>query len=124
MPPSSRCAELEQLADVESAWRDALSFVDAGEVEPAAAAVELAGAALAALPSAPELRARLDDAQLTAFAARTERLFALHAQLLKRSDEQIAELREQIAGVGRGRSTLAAYGATVPARDRSCDATA
>ncbi|MFN0009558.1 MAG: hypothetical protein ACKVXR_16800 [Planctomycetota bacterium] len=124
MPPSSPCAELEQLYGVESEWRDALSYVNAGEVEAAAAAVERAGAALAALPSATELRVRLDDEQLTAFAARTERLFALHAQLLKRSDEQIESLRGELAGIGRSRATLAAYGAHVPARDRSCDALA
>ncbi len=124
MPLSSPCAELEQLAGVESAWRDALSFVGAGEVEAAAAAVEAAGRALAALPSSAELRARLDADQLAAFAARTERLFALHAQLLKQSDQQLESLAKEISGAGRGRTTLAAYGANVPARHCACDATA
>lgn len=125
MAPLPPCAELELLAEIEDGWRDALSLVLAGEAGPAAAAVERAGAALARLPPPEVTRARLDEEALVAYAARTERLMALHAQLLAASGRERDELGRELAGLDRNRATLHAYAAQVPESTRhSCDAVA
>jgi len=125
MAPSHPCAELELLAEVEDGWRDALSLVLAGEPGPAAAAVERAGVALARLPASEVARARLGEEELVAYAARTERLMALHAQLVAASGRTRDELGRELAGLDRNRATLHAYAAQVPESTRhSCDALA
>ena len=104
-------AELERLAEVEAAWRDALSHVIAGEAAEAAVAIEAAGHALALLRPADEVRAQLSEEELVVYAARTERLFALHAQLLETSTRERDQLERELAGTERGRATLHAYAA-------------
>lgn len=124
MAPSSPSAELAALAAVEAAWRDALSFVAAGEVDAALHAVTQAGGLLARLAPADATRARLSQEELVEHAARTERLLALHAELARASGERRDDLKRQIDGAARGRRTLAAYGAQAAERSLACDALA
>lgn len=120
MARSSPPAELAALAAIEADWRDALSFVVAGEPAAAAAAIDRAGAALVALPSGDELKSRLSNAELVEHAAATERLMALHRRLLDASTGELARLDGELSGLPRRRQTLAAYRSQVPGRQR-CD---
>jgi hypothetical protein len=104
-----RAAPLEALDFVERRWRDALSYVLAGDVEGTAREVEAAGGALATLGSLEEARARLADDELAAFAAAAARLTRLHAELVAASRKARSAVGDELAAARRGRAALQAY---------------
>ncbi|MBM4016344.1 MAG: hypothetical protein FJ293_15450 [Planctomycetes bacterium] len=122
MARSDPPAELATLAAIEADWRDALSFVLAGEAAAASRAIDRAGTALRSLPAADVTRTRLSSAELIEHAASIERLTALHRRLLDASTGELERIDRELAGVPRQRATLSAYAAQVPTHSR-CDAT-
>jgi hypothetical protein len=116
-------AELRALEAIETDWRDALSFLLAGEVAAASAAIDRAGRALAGLPPGDVTRSRLSNTDLIEHAARVERLTALHRRLLDASTVERERLGHEVSAVPRRRATLVAYGSQVPVESR-CDASA
>jgi len=102
-------AAFAALAALERCWRDALSYVAGGEADAAAAEVERAGELLAGIGSLDVLRARLSDGELVSFAARMQRISALHAELLDASRRAQGVLADEMGAARRGRDALEAY---------------
>ena len=127
MSPSNRPADappsapFTALATVERSWRDALSYIAAGDVRSASAEIERADVALAQLGAFDRLRNTLPQSALTRFAAASDRLAALHRELTSATRSAQSALATELAGARNGKHALAAYGAKAPERPRSCD---
>ncbi len=124
-PGRGRTDALAALDAAERCWRDALSFVAAGDVAGAADEVERADLLLAELAGvgshADEARTRLSDAELARIAAGMSRLTRLHSELIAATRAAQARIGHELAAARRGKAALAAYGAQVP-DSHHCDA--
>jgi hypothetical protein len=125
-PPADETAAeaFELLERLERCWRDALSFVSAGEPLAAAQEIDSADQVLAGLGSLDELQKLVPAGALPRLAQRIEELRRLHSELAAATSRARDSVAAGLADARRGRSALAAYGPSATDERHRCDALA
>ena len=109
--PSDRVHEL--LDRIDGSWREALSWIDAGDPIQALREIQGASTQLCCLTDWAS-ESTVGDDFLTDLGSRIEDLQRLHAELLRRCQEALSETGRRLGQVRRDRRALGSYSSGNP----------